>query len=691
MTLHSRSVDLSEKGESMIRGMRLTAAIFILFALQSCEADREGSSQRIDVGNSTIVNGSSTPFADGVDQAIVNVTLRNAAGAAIAGQVVEFRVQGSNAKVDQPGRTDATGVASARLASTQAGSTTLLVVVNPGPGEVVLNQSFQVDFLTAPDASLSTVVLGRSTAPANDETTVSVQATLRDGSGNPLSGHTVRFDVDDPNATIVQPTTTTDAAGLVTGSVRSSTVGALRVLSSVNPLKRPMLLHGQPSVTFVADPLSVDDGELVYGESGLAAPRLRSFANGGSTWSSESNLVTVSTTIRNVVDRFSPVSRHERIAAVLSENASAARLSLMRQNGDGWVESFQQNDYPFAHVDKRGFDLCFEASSGDALLVWTDGTARLKYRHKSGATWSEATALPINDGSGPNPDPTTGVPLWVEMVARPGSNEVALAYVDDNDDLVTVIWNGALWETGSVTVHTQTATTNAVTGVPHNRGFDLAYESSTKGLVCAWGDASFATGFRWARRDPATQLWTSAASVTLQNGVAEHVDLAADPSSDRIALACFDLGGTERLGLAMWTGAAWTHAVEIDSQIRDVNHTARSDWPGEVAWVGSTGVAVCVYPDNTPARLDWCRYTVSGGWSAQTPVSWSGKSFTESAVLRSFASANKVMAIVGDSFGKLYAASYDGTSWTQLNSAAPLESSLSTLAGRAFDYSVKER
>ena len=56
----------------------------------------------------------------------------------------------------------------------------------------------------------------------------------------------------------------------------------------------------------------------------------------------------------------------------------------------------------------------------------------------------------MNDGGGPNPDPNSGTVLWVELEKRPDTNEIALAYVDANSDLVAIVWDGTQWLTASV-------------------------------------------------------------------------------------------------------------------------------------------------------------------------------------------------------------------------------------------------
>ncbi|MCA8968633.1 MAG: Ig-like domain-containing protein [Planctomycetes bacterium] len=680
-----------------IRLSVLFAACSALLALVPSCGSKMANPDAPDPAKSKIELKTTTPFADGIDAAIVEISVVDSRGRALPGCVVEMRNASPAGRIDQPGTTDAAGRARAIIESSSPGTQTYEVVVDPGAHETLLSGAFPIRFLEPPSATLSNVTLSRSSAPANGETEVLLTATLSDGSGNPLDGHEVRFDVDDPLATIVQPTSKSDGSGVVTGSVRTTRAGSVRVMAIVNPDGRPRILMNQPTISFSADPLVPDDGETIFGKLATSTPRLRSLGKVSGVWSTESVLAGVATTIRHVTVAYSPTSNHERVAMVLAEDGSNSKLSLLRQIGDGWLESFSTTAIPVAHADKRCFDAAFEDLSGECLVVGSKGTATsasggspLWYRTNVGGTWSAELELPINDGSGPLPELGSGVPLWVELVQRPDSNEVALAWVDDAAVLSVIVWDGALWKTGTSRILTTAATTNAVSHVAHNRGFDLAWESVSKGLVAAWGEPTVA-GFVSSRLDPASGVWSTRTEVTVQNGAAEHIDLAADPSGDRIALVACDLGGTERLGVAMWNGSSWTQSSEIDSQIRDVNHGARGDHPAEVAWLGMTGVAVCVYPDNASARIDWCRYTEGGGWAMQTPFGVSGKGFTESVVLRSYSTSNHVLAVIGDSYGKLWAAKYDGTSWVVTNAAAPIEPTLSTLDGRAFDSALKLR
>ena len=114
---------------------------------------------------------------------------------------------------------------------------------------------------------------------------------------------------------------------------------------------------------------------------------------------------------------------------------------------------------------------------------------------------------------------------------------------------------------------------------------------------------------------------------------------------------------------------------------------ASGDIAGGVAWVGSSGVAICVYPNRVGGTLDWARWTSGSGWVVQTDVVIAGKGITESILMRSLKTQNRVMTLFSDSNSKLYAADYDGTTWTV--TSPELESSLSSVTSMPFWFLVK--
>lgn len=113
------------------------------------------------------------------------------------------------------------------------------------------------------------------------------------------------------------------------------------------------------------------------------------------------------------------------------------------------------------------------------------------------------------------------------------------------------------------------------------------------------------------------------------------------------------------------------------------------DLPCDPAWVGTSGVVVCMYADGNSGAIDWARWDSTNGWVLQSDVSVSGKGETESVVLRSSAAGN-LMAVFSDSSLSLWAATYSGSTWTVTGGGTALIiTGISSFMSRAFDIAVK--
>jgi hypothetical protein len=452
------------------------------------------------------------------------------------------------------------------------------------------------------------------------------------------------------------------------------------------------ILALRPEVILLPPSLADNDARLFYGEGTVAAVQFRTWDDSVGSWSSEGDTPDANSTIKWTVNKIGR-NADEELVGVLSDTGTGSDLDILRWNGTAWTVDWSSTAIANANVNKRGFDIEYEALSGDALVVYSNNTATPVFRTRSGGVWSAETALPLNDGVGPNPDPNSGTVLWVELERRPGTNEIALAYVDANSALVSIIWDGTQWVTASAATLESDIKRNPVTLTVSNRAFDLAYEETTGDLMVAWSRHT-TSGFWYSTKAAGSNVWAAAAQVAAAptNGIPHFIDLAAEPGGQRIAIGAFDLGDiVERLGLATWTGSAWVNAAEYDSQIRDVNDTATGDFAGAVGWVGTSGTAVAVYPDNQTGTIDWASWTAAGGWVLQTAVAVTGKGFTESVQIEMFDNQNKLMAIFSDSNSDLYAATYDGVTWTVTNSGSPLETLLSSIDSGPFSFAIKPR
>jgi hypothetical protein len=436
--------------------------------------------------------------------------------------------------------------------------------------------------------------------------------------------------------------------------------------------------------------LDVGDARLYYGEGTARRVRMRTFDVSVPSWSAEVSAPPTGSTVRFVVSQRSTLGNGEEVMATLADSGTSTELEVLDWTGAAWSRMFQATAITSANSSKRGFDVAFEALSGDMLVVYSNNTLTPVYRARSGGTWTAETSLPLNDGVGSNPDPNTGVVHWVELQPRLGTNEIALGYTDANADLVVIVWSGTQWLTATAAVLETTLTPYSPTTVVENRVFDLAYEGLSGDLMAAWGSSTL-NGYYYAMKPAASSTFSVAVNVigTPQDS-ANYIALAAEPGTDRIAVAASRVVGgvrPERIGLATWNGTAWVNPGEYYFINSDLANTGQGDFPSDVAWVGTSGVAVCVYPEATTATLDWARWTAAGGWVVQTDVAMTGKSYTDSVQLLYNSAANRVIMILSDAASALYVGTYDGTTWTLTGTA--LETSLSSISARAFGAVLK--
>jgi hypothetical protein len=171
--------------------------------------------------------------------------------------------------------------------------------------------------------------------------------------------------------------------------------------------------------------------------------------------------------------------------------------------------------------------------------------------------------------------------------------------------------------------------------------------------------------------------------------VAEWVELVPEPGGQRIAGAFYKtyLTGTRGLGLATWDGSAWVDAGQYDNVVSDAIQLGSH---ASLAWVGTSGVAVCVYADADAGVLDWARWTAADGWSVEADVAIAGKNKTRVPLLRTLPGQDKVMAVFSDYNISMYAALHAADAWTITNGGAALVTTgLSSFHSRCFDIALR--
>ncbi len=435
-------------------------------------------------------------------------------------------------------------------------------------------------------------------------------------------------------------------------------------------------------VAAVVDPignLSTDDARLFYGSGDEVQVLGRVWDDDTTTWLPPSAVDPTIGTIKWVLSEVSPLVQQEELLAIFSDTGVSTELTVRLWNGRQWLEAGGHTDpircqIQSANANQRGFDIIYEDLSGDAMVVYSDDTANPVYRTYSRGVWSsEASVFAASPG--------TGTVLWVEIACRAGTDELALVCLSDTQDLTAVIWDGDAWdEAGTATLLDSQITTTTL-----SRAFDLAYEQVSGDLLVAWGHTVLGEEIRFSEKQ--------AGSGTFVNGQANSADaigvivrLAPDPSSNRIACALSE-GSIQDDAVGMiWDGSDFVEIAEFDLS---ASPTARDI---SVSWVGTTGLAVYIYKDNDGGgSLDWAQYEV-GGWHKQPDEPLPGVGDLEFIQAQSFPNQNKVMVVMSDSTGKLFALTYDGTDWTVTNGGAALENDLPDLgsSSQPFHFALKE-
>ena len=182
----------------------------------------------------------------------------------------------------------------------------------------------------------------------------------------------------------------------------------------------------------------------------------------------------------------SGVSKHVRMRSsetrdemILGIQDSVGTLTVYMKSSTGtWASQWT---VAVGDGNLQRFDIAYEQTSGDALVVYSGNVAtdgqELKYYTWNGIAWTG----PINLGSAR----TTGTVYGLKLTSRTtsGTNEIGLVYADTNFYLSANVWTGAAWygEPGAA-LATNLSKIGSNT-VPTIRSYDLTFESLSGDLI----------------------------------------------------------------------------------------------------------------------------------------------------------------------------------------------------------------
>jgi hypothetical protein len=268
----------------------------------------------------------------------------------------------------------------------------------------------------------------------------------------------------------------------------------------------------------------------------------------------------------------------------------AGHLNIQIWDGSTWgnlVEVTTNTSAP----EYRSFDIAYERSSGEALIVYQNSTSDPRYRVWNGVSLSTEGIVDLPGG---------GIPYWIALASKPGSDEVVLIEEEDGRDVYAAVWDGLSW--GSPTTFSMDAKLETREGVA------VAYEQISKEALAAYCPSS-GNNFRY-------RLWSGTAWGPEQDGPQTPtstdpslIRFAANRSDDRIAAGLSD--ESRNLNLNIWNGTTWENYTTATKSLRPPR--TKRTW--DVAFEKSGDQALVVYSKKGPNIIRYRTYGAT--WSAE--------------------------------------------------------------------------
>jgi len=416
--------------------------------------------------------------------------------------------------------------------------------------------------------------------------------------------------------------------------------------------------------------LAPQGGRAAFAMAGDVRVRTRAWSRTNGGWGLGLRTQAMNSELRWLVQRVAPDEQPAEILAGLATTAAGTQLFVRTWDGRRWsddVPAITSTAIPLANADERGFDVEFETQSGDAVLAFADGATNVRFQTWTDGAWSAPAPVFA-------PALATGTILWVELVPKPGTDTVALVALDDQQKLIASIWDGTQW-TLPLLLATQ------VNALHDWKAFDAAWEGVTGDLLVAWGYSAFIEETRYATLIGNTWV-TGQHNSTDALGLT--VKLAADPTTNRVAAIFGEGDSDDDVGVAVWDGAHWTNTAEFSLTGQPQSRAM------DVGWFGDTGRAFAIYRDqDLTGAFQWAVFNPAG-WKRQGEVTFAGVGKIVQAETRVLPGDDRVLMLLLDEAGKLFAFEYDGTAWLLRNNSKPLATGLDVAnKGRAFDLDLR--
>jgi hypothetical protein len=436
-------------------------------------------------------------------------------------------------------------------------------------------------------------------------------------------------------------------------------------------------------------------GVVLYGDK-TTTPKYRNFDQATGVFGSELSALTAPSAGNSWVIRTSP-TQHLAIAGFTD---SLGTFTIMCFDGTHWTQEWQEVSSVVEDDDdeKHRFDIAFEKTSGDAMVVYSKSTHELGhmgYRVKAGGTsCGSGWGAPQDIASAYTGDDESYLKLAQDR--RAGSNLLALVWTDEHESISAKIWDGSTW--GNEPPTPTDNNTERITALQEHdvENMDAEFESLSGDLMIVYANENGTNGlngvrYRTCTGGTATCTWGPVTTPPTFLDDATSLDLSPNPNTDEMVFASVGHAGGD-LQIGYWSGTGWINTANVDtsSAIPDSENKVVS-----TGWVtkGATTYSVVVYADLNSTNINW--YTGVGGTFTRRPDFVTTPAITVPRAYMDVVSnpydQSQLMFLTSDNAKKIYAKRLvlTGTStltWSNADNGASLVSTVAKVISAPFSF-----
>jgi hypothetical protein len=406
---------------------------------------------------------------------------------------------------------------------------------------------------------------------------------------------------------------------------------------------------------------TIVEGMVVYGQTSGSKEQYRIWDTASTNFGAEQSANDTTDNTRWSLVR----ANHERDEAIHLARDGADHLTVLVYDipNNVYTTSNRVSTDATAGGQHRAYDLAFEQISGDALIVYNNGTtANTQIEYK---TWDGTTLNAETDQELPFASSNVN---WMQLHAKGGTNEIMLTLNTAASVVFGILWDGSSFDLDTATNHTISGAT------PNANTFTFSWES-----VSGDGFAVYAeTGdIRYRIFHGNNNSWGDEQALASIGNQGQVPRLCPSPTTDDIGIFLRDTGND--VSALMWNGTDILSSPPTE-ELTAEPPSGSGTWNFGCSWDKAGDAATFFWVDSNALLVSYFNYT-------QSNTSWSVTDISNSANSSQLATddieeiqivehplQNQTMLILADLAEDIHAFIWNASSNTFVNiTANPLE------------------